>query len=75
MTVQLTPEQEQRLQHLAAEMTATPDELAQDCLDRFLDYQEDMMLTIRRGRADVAAGRVVDHDEVVARIERMLDGR
>jgi predicted transcriptional regulator len=75
MTVQLTPEQEQRLQHLAAAMTVTPDELAQAGLDRFLDYQEDVMLAVKRGREDIAAGRVVDHDEVFARIERMLDGR
>jgi predicted transcriptional regulator len=75
MTVQLTPEQEQRLQNLATEMTMTPDELAQTGLNQFLDYQEETLLVVKRGRADIAAGRVVDHDEVFARIERMLDGR
>jgi predicted transcriptional regulator len=72
MTVQLTPEQEQRLQTLAEEMTMTPDELAQAGFSQFLDAQEDAMALVRRGRADIAAGRLVDHDEVVGRIEKML---
>ncbi len=72
MTVQLTPEQEQRLQILADEMTMTPNELAQAGFSQFLDAQEYTMAMVRRGRADVAAGRLVEHDEVVGRIEKML---
>ncbi len=50
----------------------TPDELAQAGFSQFLDAQEDAMALVRRGRADIAAGRLVDHDEVVGRIEKML---
>ena len=75
MAVQLKPGQEERLQHLASQSGLTPDELLQQQLDRFLDYQEDLARAVKRGDEDIAAGRVVEHDEVVARIEKLLQGR
>jgi predicted transcriptional regulator len=75
MNVQLTPGQEARLQQLAALTTLTPDELAQEGMDRFLTYEEDLVATVQRGREDIAAGRLVEHDEVFARIDQMLRSR
>ena len=74
MVVQLKPGQEERLQHLASRSGLTPDELLQQQLDRFLDYQEDLAMAVRRGDEDIVAGRVVEHGEVVARIEKLLQG-
>jgi predicted transcriptional regulator len=75
MAVQLKPEQEQRLQHLASQSGLTMDELLQRQLDHFLDYQEDLAMAVKRGDEDIAAGRVLEHDEVVARIEKLLQSR
>jgi len=75
MAVHLTPEQEQRLQHLAAETHRTADELAQEGVDRFLAYEEDLHATVKRGREDIAAGRLVEHEEVFARVEQLLRNR
>jgi predicted transcriptional regulator len=75
MTVQLTPSQEQRLEHLAGQLAITPTELAREGLDRFLDREEEMLLAVKRGDEDIAAGRLLEHDEVVARIEKLLEGR
>lgn len=75
MAVHLTPSQEQRLQHLAAETHRTPDELVQDCMDRFLAYEEDLHAAVKRGREDIGAGRLVDHEEVFARVEQLLRDR
>lgn len=36
MTLQLTPDLEQRLEHLATEYQRTPQELAQEAIDRYL---------------------------------------
>ncbi len=72
MTVQLTPVQEARLQNLAARTALTPDELVRGTVDRFLDQEEDFLAAIKRGDEDIAAGRLIEHDEVVARIEKLL---
>ena len=75
MAVQLKPEQEERLKHLASQSGLTSDELLQQQLDRFLDYQDDLAMAVKRGDEDIAAGRVLEHDEVVARIYKLLRSR
>jgi predicted transcriptional regulator len=75
MTVQLTPAQEERLQQLATLRSLTPDELAQEGIDRFLSYEEDLVAAVQRGREDIAAGRLLEPEEVFARIDRMLQSR
>lgn len=75
MTVHLTPVQEQRLQHLAAHAGRTADELVQEEMDRFLAYEEEMLRAVQRGDEDIAAGRVLEHAEVVARVERLFQNQ
>ena len=75
MAVHLTPAQEQRLKHLAAATHRSPDEIAQEGIDRFLAYEEDIAATVNRGRKDLEAGRLIDHEEVFARINTMLRDR
>ena len=75
MPVQLKPEQEERLQHLAERTSRTPDQLAQEVVERFLADEEDLEAAVQRGREDIAAGRLIEHDEVLARIDRLLRDR
>lgn len=75
MSVHLTPEQEQRLEHLAAQTQRSADELAQQGMERFLAYEEDILATVKRGRDDIATGRLLEHEEVFARIEKLLQSR
>lgn len=75
MNVQLTPVQEERLRHLAARTALTPDKLVQESLDRLLDYEEELLLAVKRSDEDIAAGRVLEHEDVVARIETLLQSR
>jgi predicted transcriptional regulator len=75
MSLQLTPDLEQKLEHLAAETRRSPDDLAQEGLEQFLAQEEDILATVRRGRDDFAAGRVHEHDMVVARIEALLHSK
>jgi predicted transcriptional regulator len=75
MALQLTPALEQRLHHLAAMQDRTPDDLAEQLVEQSLAYEEDILATIQRGRDDVAAGRVFTHQEVVSRIEKLLEPR
>jgi predicted transcriptional regulator len=75
MELQLTPELEKELQLLAAESKSTADELAQRALGEFVAHRRDLNEAVRLGNEDIAAGRVIDHEEVFARIERLLEGK
>lgn len=75
MAVQLKPEQEERLQHLAAQAGVTADEYLQQQVDSLLEYQEDLAVAVKRGNEDIAAGRLLSHDEAFARIEKRLRDR
>ena len=75
MAVQLTPALEHQLQQLAAQSDRTADQLAQQALESFVAYRQDLNDAVRRGNEDIAAGRLVEHEEVVARIERMLSSQ
>jgi predicted transcriptional regulator len=72
MAIQLSPELEENLQDLAAEEKTTADDLAQQALSEFVAYRRMLSESAKRGRADVAAGRVVSSEEVLARIQRNL---
>lgn len=71
MALQLTPALEQRLDQLAAHTHRSANELAQEGLETFLDYEERSMAIVERGRADIAAGRVTDHDAVADRFAKL----
>jgi predicted transcriptional regulator len=75
MAVQLTPDLEQELQHLAAQSNSTPDELAQHALEDFVAYRRDLNEAVARADEDFASGRVVAHEDVVARIELLLQSK
>ena len=75
MALQLTPDLEQELQHLATQSNSTPDELAQHALEDFAAYRRDLNEAVARAYADFASGRVVAHEDVVARIELLLQSK
>ena len=75
MAVQIRPEQERRLADLAMQSGLSAEEFLQLELDSFLDYQEDLARLAKRGDEDIAAGRVVTQDDVVARVEKLLKGQ
>ena len=72
MAVHLPPALERELQSLAAQSHTTPDELAQQALEGFVAYRRDLNDAVQRGDEDIAAGRILEHAEVVARIDRLL---
>jgi predicted transcriptional regulator len=70
MPLHLTPELEHRLEQLAARTERTPEELAQEALDRFVSEQEEILAAIQEGDNDIASGNVLPHEEVVARFQK-----
>jgi predicted transcriptional regulator len=72
MEVHLTPEKEAKLNQLAARSGKNTAELVQEAVDRLLDYETWFIQEAEKGLAQAARGELIDHEEVVTRIEKRL---
>jgi predicted transcriptional regulator len=72
MTVHLAPEIEQQLQHLAAQVERTPDELAQEAVENYIHYRNHLVAAIHEGLAAADRGELHDHDEVMAMMDEII---
>lgn len=72
MTVSLTSNQEARLAELAARGGARPESVATELLVRALEYEEWFLAQVEQGQASLRRGEGIEHDEVVARIGKIL---
>ena len=72
MEVHLNPEQEARLHDLASRTGRNPEQMLEQAVDRMLDYDEHFLAAVEEGRAAARRGELLEHDEVVERIENML---
>jgi predicted transcriptional regulator len=72
MSIHLTVAQEQRLEHLAAQTERSSDELAQEAIDRFLDYREALIAAVCEGEESAEREGWLSHEEVVERINKRL---
>jgi predicted transcriptional regulator len=72
MMVELTPALQKELGHLAAERGLSVDDLAHYAIESFVLQERDLHAAVQRGEQDMAAGRLLQHDEVVSRINRLL---
>ena len=74
MEVRLKPETESRLNELAAETGRPKDELVEDAmagyLDLYLKQDARFQEAVQQGIASADRGDLLDHDDVVARIEK-----
>ena len=72
MEVPLTPEQEAELKAIAVREGRDPDALAQQILSVYLKREAQFVAAVKRGIGSAERGDFVEHDEVMARIERIL---
>jgi predicted transcriptional regulator len=72
MDVQLSPEKEARLQHFATRTGRSTGELVAEAVDRMLEYDARFIEAVEEGRATACRGELLEHDEVVDRIEGMF---
>lgn len=72
MEVQLSPDQEAQLQNFAARTGRAASQLVAEAVDRMLEYDARFIEAVEEGRAAARRGEVLDHEEVVARIEGMF---
>jgi predicted transcriptional regulator len=72
MDVHLTHESERQLQQFADRTGKQPSQVVEQAITHYLTYEARFLEAVEEGRAAAAAGRLVEHDEVVDRIERLL---
>jgi len=72
MEVHLNPEVQAKLARLAAERGSDSEILAREAIERFVDYDEWFIREVDQGIASADKGELLGHDEVVARVEKLL---
>ena len=72
MEVQFSPEKEALLQEVAARTGRPPAQLVEEAVDRMLEYDARFVEAVEVGCAAARRGDLIDHEEVIARIERMF---
>ena len=68
MNLQVPPELEAKLARLATETGRTVDHVALDLLATSMDHDEWFRAEVEKGRTAACAGRLLEHDDVAARI-------
>jgi len=74
MEVQLNPETQAKLARIAAQRGRDAQALAQEAIERFVDYDEWFVREVETGLAAADRGEVIDHEEVGKLIDRRFPG-
>jgi len=72
MTIRLEPEVEEKLARLAEDRRRSPARLAAEAVALYVDRELDAVEGIRRGLADIEAGRLVPHEEAMAELDAVI---
>ena len=73
MEVHLNSEQLNKLAKLASEKGQAADVLAQEAISRYLDEEARFVEAVKLGEAQLERGEYLTHEEVGARVERLLE--
>jgi predicted transcriptional regulator len=74
MNLQVPPEREAKLTRLATETGRTVDQVALDLLASSIDHDEWCRAEVEKGRTAAREGRLIEHDDVAARMDRRYRG-
>lgn len=72
MEVHLSADKEARLRDIATRLGKEASALVGEAVDRMLEQDARLIEAVEEGRANVRRGALLDHAEVVDRIERIL---
>jgi predicted transcriptional regulator len=75
MKVQLSIEQEAELSEIAAQTGRTPEELANEALDRYLKEEGRFLSAVRTGQDAAGRGEFIAPSQVWAGVQRALISR
>jgi predicted transcriptional regulator len=72
MEVHLSPDKEARLQQVATRTGKNAAQIVEEAVDRMLEYDTRFIQAVEEGRASARRGDLLEHDDVVERIEQMF---
>ena len=72
MTIRVSPETKSKLERIAADTRRSKSFLAAEAVSAYVERELEIIDGIKRGMADVAAGRVVPHEEVMADARQII---
>jgi predicted transcriptional regulator len=72
LTVRIPPELKERLGELAERTRRTRSFLAGEAIAGYVEHELEIIAGIERGVEDMKAGRVVPHDEAMARLRQTI---
>jgi predicted transcriptional regulator len=73
MTIRVSVETKRKLERIAADTRRSKSFLAGEAVSAYVDRELEIIAGIKRGLADVEAGRVVPHDEAMAEIYAVIE--
>lgn len=73
MTIRISLDVKAKLGRLAEGTRRSRAFLASEAVEAYVDRELEIIGGIQRGLADVAAGRVVSHDEAMAELQAVID--
>jgi predicted transcriptional regulator len=73
MDVHLSPDQASKLAQLASERGRDADALAQEAISRYLKEEARFVQAVKLGESQLERGEYLSHEEVGARVERLLE--
>lgn len=74
MNLQVPPELEAKLTRLAAETGRTVDQVALELLSSSVHHDEWFRGEVEKGRTAAGEGKLIEHNDVAARIDRRYRG-
>ena len=72
MTIRVSAETKRKLERIATGTRRSKSFLAGEAVSAYVDRELEIIEGIKRGLADVEAGRVVPHDEAMAEARRII---
>jgi predicted transcriptional regulator len=72
MEVHLSPDVQAKLARLAARRGGDSETLAREAIERFVDYDDWFIREVEKGLASAERGNLLSHEEVGARVEKLL---
>lgn len=72
MKIHLNPNVQAKLARIAAERGRDAEVLAREAVERFVDYYEWFINEVEKGLRQIGRREVLTHEEVGARIEKLL---
>ena len=74
-TIRMNSRTLKRVDRIARAMSRSRAWVINDAVERYLDYEEWFVATVKRGLKEAAAGELVEHDAVVRRWESKRGGK